>query len=76
MTNVNLLKSKLVLIGHSDCTAALSLILGISYGTASAKLNNKSEFKQNEIAILTLKLGLSADEVKEIFVSGVDQDES
>ncbi len=72
MTNINLLKSKLILRGYSDFTAALAEMLQISYGAASKKLNNKSEFKQSEIAILTEKLELTADEVKEIFVNGAE----
>lgn len=71
-TNVNLLKSKLIALGYADYTATISEILGISYSTASAKLNNKSEFKQSEISILTMKLGLSADDLKEIFIDGVE----
>ena len=71
-TNINLLKSKLIVLGYSDFTTAISGMLGISYGAASAKLNNKSEFKQSEISILTVKLGLNGDELKEIFVDGVE----
>lgn len=67
-TNSNLLKSKLVALGYNDCTAAISKILGISYGAASKKLNNKSEFKQSEITILAMKLGLNADEIASIFI--------
>ena len=71
-TNANLLRSKLAALGYTDFTTAISEMLNISYGAASAKLNNKSEFKQSEISIIALKLGLSGDELKEIFVDGVE----
>lgn len=71
-TNVNLLKSKLAALGYTDFTTAIVSILGISYGAASAKLNNKSEFKQSELSIIALKLGLNGDELKKIFVDGAE----
>lgn len=67
MTNINLLKSKMALVGVKDFTMWMSETLGISISSASAKLNNKAAFKQEEIAMLTVKLGLSGEEVKEIF---------
>ena len=67
MTNINLLKSKMALVGVKDFTTWMSETLGISVSSASAKLNNKAAFKQEEIAMLTVKLGLSGEEVKEIF---------
>ena len=72
MTNVNLLKSKMALIGVKDFTMWTSEMLGISISSASAKLNNKATFKQDEIAMLTLKLGLDGEEVKDIFAMGVN----
>lgn len=71
-TNVNLLKSKLAALGYTGFTTAIALILDISYGAASAKLNNKSEFRQSEMSLIALKLGLNGDELKEIFVDGVE----
>ena len=76
MTNVNLLKSRLIVLGYEDFTTAISEMLNISYSTASAKLNNKRGFKQSEISILAVKLGLNGDELKEIFVDGVNESDS
>lgn len=72
MTNVKLLKSKMALIGVSNFTTWLSETLEISMSSASAKINGEAPFKQSEIVILTVKLGLTGDEVKEIFVDGVN----
>lgn len=72
MTNVNILKSKLIALGYEDFTQAISEMLDISYGAASAKLNNKSGFKQSEISVLASKLNLSSDDIREIFVDGVE----
>lgn len=69
MTNVNLLKSKMAAIGYTDFTSDLMKILSLSWTAASQRLNNKAEFKQSEICILTTKLGLSGKEIKEIFAS-------
>lgn len=71
MTNANLLKSKMALIGDSDFTKCLSDLLGISRQAASEKLNGKSQFKQTEIMIITKRYGLSGEEVKNIF-AGAD----
>lgn len=76
MTNVNLLKSRLIVLGYEDFTTAISEMLNISYSAASAKLNNKRGFKQSEISILAVKLGLNGDELKEIFVDGVNESDS
>lgn len=70
MTNLKLLKAKLVLAGYEDFTNDLERILGISHGTASKKANGKSDFSQKEISLLTEALNLSGDEVKAIFTSG------
>lgn len=72
LTNINLLKSKMAALGYSNFTLDLMKLLDISWTSASQKINGKSEFKQSEIAILTLKLGLSGEEVKEIFASEVE----
>lgn len=72
MTNVNLLKSRLIALGYEDFTTAISEMLNISYSAASAKLNNKRGFKQSEITTLAVKLGLNGDELKEIFIDGAE----
>lgn len=71
-TNANLLRSKLAANGYMNFTAAIAEILNISYGAASAKLNNKNEFTQSEIAILAKKLDLSDKDIRKIFVDGVE----
>lgn len=76
MTNLNLLKSKMALAGYSDFTTDLTKLLDISWGSASNKLNQKSDFNQKEIGILTNKLGLTGDDVKTIFANGADTVES
>lgn len=75
VTNINLLKSKMAALGYVDFTRDLAELLGISWSSASQKMNGKTEFKQSEISILTIKLGLNGDDLKNIFV-GVEQLES
>ena len=70
MTNINLLKSKMAAAGYTTFTQDLMILLGVSWTTASQKLNSKANFSQKEISVLTDKLGLTGDEVKEIFMSG------
>lgn len=55
-------------LGYTNFTSDLMNLLDISWTTASQKINNKSSFTQKEIAILTMKLGLTAEDIKEIFV--------
>lgn len=68
VTKLDLLRSKMAAAGYKNFTSDLMKLLGISWTTASQKMNGKSDFTQKEITILTLKLGLSANDVKEIFV--------
>ena len=70
MTNINLLKSKMAAAGYATFTRDLMILLGISWTAASQKLNSKANFSQKDISILTDKLKLTGDEVKEIFMSG------
>lgn len=70
MTNINLLKSKMAAAGYTTFTQDLMIMLGVSWTTASQKLNHKGNFSQKEITILIDRLGLTGDEVKEIFMSG------
>lgn len=72
ITNVNLLKAKMVMCGDTDCVTKLMLLLNTSRTTASNKLNGKTTFTQSEIALITMKYGLSAEDIKEIFVDGVE----
>ena len=72
LTNLNLLKSKMAAIGYTNFTTDLTKLLGIGWTAASQKLNGKTDFKQSEISILTLKLGLTGEDVKQIF-TGVEQ---
>lgn len=72
MTNVNLLKSKMVAFGDTDCVNKLAALLDVSRTTASKKLNGETSFTQPEIALITVKYGLSAEDIKEIFVDGVE----
>lgn len=76
MTNLNLLKSKMALAGFTDFTTDLMNLLGISWGSASSKINQKSDFTQKEIGILTTKLDLTGEDVKTIFANGADTVES
>lgn len=69
MTNINLLKSKMAALGYTDFTLDLMKLLDISWTAASQKINGKSAFKQAEIAILTDKLNLTGEDVKQIFTN-------
>lgn len=72
LTNVNLLKSKMAAKGYTNFTSDLMILLDISWTAASQKMNDKSTFTQKEIIILTEKLNLSGDDVKQIFINGVE----
>lgn len=69
MTDINLLKSKMAAQGYSNFTTDLMTLLNISWTSASQKMNDKSNFSQSEIKILTSKLHLTGDDVKQIFVT-------
>lgn len=60
----NLIKKKMVDAGRDDFVNYLSEILGISKQAASTKLNGCGRFNENEITILTIKLGFTGDELK------------
>lgn len=72
MTNVNLLKSKMVATGDTDYINKLAILLDVSRTTASKKLNGEKSFTQQEIAVIAAKYNLSAEDIKEIFVDGVE----
>lgn len=73
--NAKLLKSKMVLYGDEDFVTAISKLLEIARQTASAKLNNESDFTQTEIATISRHYGLSAEEIRLIFVGETDEGE-
>lgn len=72
MTNVNLLKSKMVAFGDTDYVNKLAALLDVSRTTASRKLNGEKPFSQTEIVLITRRYALTAEEIKEIFVDGVE----
>lgn len=72
MININLLKSKMALLGDTNFVQSIADTLNISRTTASKKLSGSSPFTNIEIAVLTKKYGLSGDEIKEIF-AGADK---
>lgn len=66
--NKNLLRSIMVL--HGDNSRSLAAYLDISEQTFCAKLNgNKAEFKQGEVALISKRYSLSADQIAAIFFS-------
>lgn len=72
MTNTNLLKSKMAAVGDVDFVKCLADKLNISRTTASKKLNGETPFNQKEITFLVFKYGISNDEIRDIFINGVD----
>lgn len=60
----NLIKHKMLDLNRDDFVTYLSEILGCSRQTASNKMNGNSKFSEEEISILTLKLGFTADELR------------
>lgn len=72
---MQLLKSKMILYSDEDFVSAISKLLNISRQTASAKLNNESDFTQSEIRIISNHYHLSADDIKNIFVGDDNESE-
>ena len=60
-----LIKKKMIEAGRDDFVNYLAEILEISKQAASVTLNGDGRFNENEISILTVKLGFTADELKE-----------
>ena len=60
----NLIKKKMVDAGRDDFVNCLAEILDISKQAASAKLNGSGKFNEDEIGIITTKLGITAEELK------------
>lgn len=60
----NLIKHKMLDLGREDFINYLSMLLGCTRQTASTRLNGTSKFTEEEIAILTVELDFSAEELK------------
>lgn len=60
----NLIKHKMLDLNREDFITYLSELLGCSRQTASSKMAGISKFTEDEISILTVKLGFTADELK------------
>lgn len=67
--NSQLLKSTMVL--HGDTQSSLAAAMGVSLSRLNAKINETkgSEFRQNEIAFIAQRYGLTAEQVIDIFFS-------
>lgn len=64
----NLIKHKILDLNRDDFVTCLSEMLDCSRQTASNKMSGASKFTEEEISILTLKLGFTADELKNAIV--------
>ena len=62
----------MVATGDTDYINKLATLLDVSRTTASKKLNGEKSFTQQEIAVIAAKYNLSAEDIKEIFVDGVE----
>ena len=62
----------MVATGDTDYINKLAILLDVSRTTASKKLNGEKSFTQQEIAVIAAKYNLSAEDIKEIFVDGVE----
>ena len=62
----------MVATGDTDYINKLAILLNVSRTTASKKLNGEKSFTQQEIAVIAAKYNLSAEDIKEIFVDGVE----
>lgn len=60
----NLIKHKMLDLNREDFVAYLSELLQCSRQTASNKMNGSAKFTETEIAVLTKKLEITADELK------------
>ena len=63
--DANLLKSKMALRG--DTQNDLAEALNVTRPTLSFKMNQKTNFKQSEIDIITKRYDLTSDEIRQIF---------
>lgn len=69
MTNTNLLKSKMVVVGDENYVDKIMEILNVSRPTASNKLNNKIPFTQDEIIALAAYYKWDHDTICQIFIN-------
>lgn len=60
----NLIKHKMLDLNREDFIGYLAELLGCSRQTASNKMAGTTKFTEEEIAVLTNKLGFTADELK------------
>lgn len=63
--NDKLLKSKMAL--HGDGYSELAQVLGITESTLGLKIQQKFDFKQSEIKLITERYKLTNAEIKEMF---------
>jgi len=69
MANINLLRAKMAEAGSVNFVTDLALLLKISRGAASLKLNNKSPFKEAEITTLAERYKMTPEDIKKIFIN-------
>lgn len=67
MTDTKLLKSIMIL--KNDTVSALSEAIGTKRQALSSKINNKREFKQNEIALIATRYNLTGEQIIKIFLN-------
>lgn len=65
MTNSNLLKGKMV--AHGLRQSDLATLLNLSSTALNNKINNRTDFRDKEIAILINVLALNDSEIRQIF---------
>ena len=58
-----------VIRGYGETQKDLADALGISLSSLNLKIKGKAEFRQNEIAMIKSRYGLTAQEVDSIFFS-------
>lgn len=64
----NLIKKKMIDVGRDDFVNYLAEILGISKQSASGKLNGNTKLTEKDISVLTLKLGITGEELRNAMV--------
>lgn len=64
----NLIKHKMLDLNREDFIGYLSELLNCSRVTASNKMNGNTKFTEEEIRILTVKLEITAEELKNAIV--------
>ena len=64
----NLIKKKMIDAGRDDFVNYLSELLDCSKQSASGKLNGNTRLTEEDISILTLKLGITGEELRNAMV--------